>query len=80
VPFPTIVLMINKRIAFVNKILRKGGREKGGGGLEIMRFWYWVMLRPQIGKVIMAKNAEFNATTGQTYPVSIRNLDAGILK
>ncbi len=36
----------------------------GGGGLEMMHFWYWVMLPPSIGKGIMAKNAEFNATTG----------------
>ncbi len=46
----------------------------------MMHFWYWVMLGHSIGKGIMVTNSEFNATTGQTYPVSIRNLDAGILK
>ncbi len=46
----------------------------------MMHFWYWVMLGPSIGKGIMIMNAEFIATTGQTYPVRIRNLEAGILK
>ena len=36
----------------------------GGTGLEMRHFWYWVMLRPSIGKGIMVTNAEFNATTG----------------
>ena len=35
-----------------------------GGGLEIMHFWYWVMLHPSIGKGVMITNAEFNATPG----------------
>jgi hypothetical protein len=38
--------------------------EDGGTGLEMMHFWYRVMLRPSIGKGIMITNAGFNATTG----------------
>jgi hypothetical protein len=38
--------------------------EDGGTSLEIMHFWYWVILRPSIGKGIMIMNAESNATTG----------------
>ncbi len=38
--------------------------EDEGIGLEVMRFWCWVMLRPSIGKGIMVTNAEFYATTG----------------
>jgi len=72
--------MINKRIAFVNNMLCSGACPGKGGGLEIMHFWCWVMLGSSIGKGVMITNAEFNATTGQAYPVSIRNLDAGILK
>jgi hypothetical protein len=57
----------------MSRLLKKGRH-------EMMHFWYWVRLRPSIGKGIMVMNAEFNATTRQTYPVSIRNFDAGILK
>ena len=54
----------NPRISFPSTGGWNRKKEDGGTGLEMMHFWYWVMLRPSIGKGIMITNAEFNATTG----------------
>ena len=52
--------------------------EDGGTGLEIMHFRYWVMRHSSIGKGIMATDAQFNATTGSTYPGGGKGVSPGI--